>query len=117
MGSLKVTTYDGAVKHFENKRSGNRSESPIGRNTRLRKVEPDTFDFDGEVYFVVKLHQSDIVKLYSDRVEFTLAGWPTVTTRDRINQFLPRNGVHQANWIQYYNGEEIDHHEWYEWRL
>jgi hypothetical protein len=39
---------------------------------------------------VVSLHGHDIVKLHGDgSVSFTMAGWPTVTTKDRVNAFLP----------------------------
>ncbi len=45
----------------------------------------------------------------------TLAGWGTVTTRDRLNaiaqEFTGERPYHQANWDQYYNGEEISSHD------
>ena len=42
---------------------------------------------------------------------FTLAGWPTRTTRSRLWAL----GIHitQNDWTQYYNGEPISSREWY----
>lgn len=95
MARLKITSFEEAQKI---------GDSKIGHNTYLREE-------DG--HYVVSLHGNDIVKLYRDRVEFTLAGWPTTTTRDRVNQFLPSgNRVFQRNQVQYFNGTSIDSDEW-----
>lgn len=45
--------------------------------------------------FYIRLHNSRIVQLIAPTaiddgiVRFNISGWPTVTTRDRINRFLP----------------------------
>lgn len=115
MAELKVTSFEGAEKLFDGKYA---SELKIGNNTRITKNVPGTFDTDGEVYYGVTLHGHPIVNLYRDRVTFTLAGWPTVTTRDRVNQFLPAGtGVYQHKNVQYHDGEQISDHEWREWRI
>lgn len=56
---------------------------------------------DGSI--LVYLFGNQIARLFADgRVAFTLAGWPTVTTRDRLNQLLPpRWGVCQIKGEQY----------------
>lgn len=55
----------------------------IGNNTTARR-DPLTSDI------TVSLHGSDIVRLSPDgAVAFNLAGYNTVTTRERVNQFLP----------------------------
>ena len=44
-------------------------------------------------------------------VEWTLAGWNTPTTRERINGILGV-GVHQVNFEPVLNGEVIDSSDW-----
>lgn len=39
------------------------------------------------------LHDNEIVRRVGSDVEFTLAGWPTVTTRDRLNGVLRDYGI------------------------
>lgn len=54
---------------------------------------------------VMYLHGSAIAALFPNgRLEVSLAGWPTVTTRDRLNA-LPHVRVHQDQGIQYLNGQ------------
>ena len=68
----------------------------------------------------VWLHGKLIAYRGAAKTLFTLAGWPTVTTRDRINGLLELRGsdsrVFQKNGIQFLaNGKdvrEIDEDEW-----
>ena len=68
----------------------------------------------------VWLHGNLIAERGTTKTWFTLAGWPTVTTRDRINGLLELSGsdsrVFQKNGIQFLdNGKdvrEIDEDEW-----
>lgn len=76
MAQLKATTFSELTNLFQAGFNGK-----LGHNTFCREA--------GDA-FIVTLHQSDIVKVFRDHVEFTLAGFNTVTTRERINQFLPR---------------------------
>jgi len=76
MATLKATTYT----ELDRLLAGD-FERVIGNNTRCH--------CDGDV-FVITLHRNEIVRVHPDHVEFTLAGWNTVTTRERVNQFLPR---------------------------
>ena len=50
----------------------------------------------------IYLHGHEIVRVTRTRVEFSLAGYPTTTTRDRVNRFLPaRYHVRQVDFAQY----------------
>jgi len=78
MAKLKTTDYARLRSLCE----GRRGAVTIGNNTVARLAE------DGIV--TVSLHGHDIVRLSADGdTAWTLAGWPTVTTRERVNQFLP----------------------------
>jgi len=86
MARLLATTVDGLHKAHTNK-----STRIIGNNTFSRR-ERWSFDrtgFEGEIVYTITLHSSDIVKLQKGHIYVNLAGWDTVTTRERINQFLP----------------------------
>lgn len=75
MANLKATDFAGLDKVL-----ANRDARTIGHNTAARRD-------DGDI--VVSLHGNDIVRLSPDgSVAATFAGWPTVTTADRIAQFL-----------------------------
>ena len=70
--------------------------------------------------YSVWLHGNLIAERGKSKLWFTLADWPTVTTRDRINGLLELRGsdsrVFQKNGIQFLaNGKdvrEIDEDEW-----
>jgi hypothetical protein len=83
MAKLTATTYDDLYNVLTDE---NVEEAVIGNNTTAflnqRSCEIETVK--------VALHGSVIAVLYAnDKVAFSLAGYPTVTTRERINQFLP----------------------------
>jgi hypothetical protein len=70
--------------------------------------------------YSVWLHGNLIAERGKSKTWFTLAGWPTVTTRDRINGLLELSGsdcrVFQKNGTQFLtNGEtvrELGEDEW-----
>jgi hypothetical protein len=70
--------------------------------------------------YSVWLHGNLIAERGKSKTGFTLAGWPTVTTRDRINGLLELSGsdcrVFQKNGTQFLtNGEtvrELGEDEW-----
>ena len=65
---------------------------------------------DGES---VWLHGNEIIKRDSSGLIFwTLAGWNTPTTRERINGILDV-GVHQKNFEPVLNGHTIDESDWF----
>ena len=58
---------------------------------------------DGESIW---LHGNEIVRRNeSDEIEISLAGWPTVTTRERLKPFA---NVCQRKGEQYLNGKQIE---------
>ena len=63
-----------------------------GRNTSRRKLENNTYlerrDIDT---IALRLHDTDIITFIADgRIEVRNGGYPTVTTHDRLNKYLPR---------------------------
>lgn len=78
MAHLTATNYTGLLNAL-----GNRDSRNIGHNTTASR------QWDSDV-IIVSLHGSPIVALWPDgTVDISLAGYGTVTTRERINQFLP----------------------------
>lgn len=75
------------------KRARNPEEGkPIGNNTRLFKV--------GQEYHV-KLHGNTIIRIVPGDYYFLYtAGWPTVTTKRRLNELTPAQ-IYQHNHIWY----------------
>lgn len=100
MAKLLATTYDDLLRLC----SAVGGTRKIGWNTI---AELDDYD----IY--IRFHGKTIVLLQDGgRVKFTLAGWPTPTTRERINQFT-RGRVYQKDHAQYYENEAIDIYGWY----
>ena len=57
---------------------------PIGNNLRLIKLDGDSYG--------IKLHNTVIVRIMPDnRYRLNSGGWRTVTTKKRINEYLPEN--------------------------
>ena len=71
---------------------------PIGNNTRLHFTDPGV---GYESYYSVRLHGNEILRIYSDRFVPSDAGWRTVTTKARLNDFMTIGTVHQRNWDWY----------------
>ena len=90
MAHLAATNYNGLSALL-----GTRRTRRIGNNTEVERITANTL--------VVTLHGHPIVELTaSGVVSFTLAGYPTVTTRERVNQFLPAGfSLYQRDWNQY----------------
>lgn len=107
MAKLKATTYKDLDKMM-----GENQRMIIGNNTEARRSAP--------YMITINLHGHHIVTLFSEgTMRFTLAGWGTPTTRDRVNQFLPNKyGVSQCKHVQWYNGPDglvkLDSNEWVE---
>lgn len=58
------------------------------------------------------LHGNKIAWVENNKLYFTLCGWNTVTTRERLNGL--EVGISQKNFKPYWNGEEINDHKIYE---
>lgn len=116
MAKLKATNYKDLAELLYNK-----TQVTIGNNTTAEWVPGDF----GRRDILTRLHEHPIVRLETDSgftdgsgpTNFTLAGYDTVTTRDRVNQFISNdfvgvNRVHQKNYVQMLNDEPIDKYEW-----
>ena len=121
MAKLKATTWRGLNKLLSGKPLY--KELTIGNNTTAEYVPSD---MTGQRDILIRLHNHPIVRLEPDGgmrdgsgpTNFTLAGYGTVTTRDRVNQFIwndfsGRNRVFQRDFEQYLNDEPIDVDRWY----
>ena len=62
----------------------------------------------------VYLHGNEIIKRQGERVLITLAGWPTVTTRERLTGITGAN-IYQRNREQYLGDSIIDETAWYDY--
>ena len=61
----------------------------------------------------VWLHGNAIVKRdFDGLVRWSLAGWNTPTTRERVNG-IANAGVHQVNFEPVLNGQEINPFDWF----
>ena len=81
----------------------------IGHNTTAERDDDE---------IVVRLHGHPIVSLQPDCVMFTLAGYGTVTTRERVNQFIRPLGhyVAQRDYLQVHgDGDGERHLDPYKW--
>lgn len=63
---------------------------------------------DGCLY----LHHNKIAEYKDGSLSISLAGWATVTTRERLNA-LDGVNLYQKNYEQYLNGKKIDSQRWY----
>ena len=68
---------------------------PIANNTRLRYNQ-------FRDYYSVRLHGNEILKIFPDRFEPYDAGWRTVTTKARLNEYMPIGRIHQKDFTWYY---------------
>ncbi len=76
-------------------------------NGESKKVE--NTETDGQT---VWLHGNAIIKKVDKHIEFSLAGWNTPTTRERING-ITGAGVYQENFECKRNGKEISAYDWH----
>jgi len=77
-------------KKCRNKETGYK----LANNTRLQKR--------GNA-FAVRLHETDVVMIRPDGTyRVNTGGWRTITTKDRINRFIPGCGIHQDQSVWYF---------------
>ena len=90
------------------------SEILTGRNKNSRKMANNSYlerKDNGSIAY--RLHSTDIVTYYPDKIVLNSAGWLTTTTKDRMNQALrivnPDLGISQKNknWF-FVNGHYIE---------
>lgn len=82
-----------------------RDEIRGSTNRDKRKLANNTYGTiadDGKI--TIRLHATDIVTIWPDRVTYDSGGWRTVTTRERMNRYLPGNqghGFYQDKGVMY----------------
>ena len=84
--------YEQARELMKNARDPARGK-PIGNNTRL---------YSGDGTYEIKLHGNTILVLHPDGFCPTNAGWPTVTTKARLNEHMEMGQIYQQNFVWYY---------------
>ena len=73
--------------------------------TRKRKLGNNTYLVvrnDGG--FGVRLHNTEVVVHYEDRIVLDSGGYQTVTTKERMNKYTPFN-IYQKNFKWFVNGK------------
>lgn len=81
-----------------------RSQKKLAGNTYLRKEGSQ---------FIVKYHDTDIVKFIDDsKVELNTSGYLTPTTKNRLNDFSPARISQKGGiWYVYSNGTKVAYHD------
>ena len=75
-------TYIAATTHKElDAFLGKRNSRKLCHNTYAERLGADAIG--------IRLHQTHVVTLTLNRLTLNTGGWDTVTTKDRINKFLP----------------------------
>src|SRR6266550_4620766 len=76
-----------------------------GRCRESRKLANNTYARRRSGQIAIELHATDILTFHSDgRIDVNTGGWDTVTTRSRMNDYLPgpwRVGGHRGNTLLY----------------
>ena len=74
---------------------------PIANNTRLY-FETALSDNIAYPRYIIRLHGNVIMQIYRDKIVPLDGGWRTVTTKERLNRYLPRGyKVYQKDWEWY----------------
>lgn len=81
-----------------------------GRDKTSRKTDNNTYVIKQEGYIAVKLHNTEVVKIYPDNTyELNAGSWYSVTTKDRINSYSPVR-IYQKDYSWYVmqgNNEDV----------
>lgn len=78
---------------------GNRESKKVANNTYLLKLQ----DAAGNFYIGLKLHDTVIIEYHDDRTVVNVGRWQTVTTKARLNDYLPAGGIFQKAHVWYWN--------------
>ncbi len=54
-----------------------------------KKIANNTYLIQRDGYMAVRLHNTDVVDIYLDKLVLRTGGWMTNTTKERINRYLP----------------------------
>jgi hypothetical protein len=78
--------------------------------TESRVIANNTFEYfreDGTR--VIRLHTTDIMEFRPDgTIKLNSGGWRTVTTKERMNRYLPCGRIYQDKGIWYYSGGRLE---------
>ena len=91
---------------------GSKQSIRLGNNTYLETIKERVYE-DGHIpeertVIAVRLHSTYIVKFYENgKVTLHTGGWQTVTTKDRINEFITGR-IYQKNHDWYYVGHNSE---------
>ena len=121
MAKLLSTDFAILLKSMPNSRTLN-----IGYNTEVRVEYRNNIMVPRNVEMTVSLYQTDIVKMFPDEsMAFSLGGFPTTTTKERVNQFLinynykvitEKGALYLVN-LSNNTREKINEYDWYTiWR-
>lgn len=88
---------------------GNRDSKKVANNTYLLKLQ----DAAGQFYIGLRLHNTVIIEFHDDRTVVNTDGWQTVTTKARLNDYLPAGRIFQKANVWYWNtvGPDGGNHE------
>jgi hypothetical protein len=90
----------------------------VDEGTRPKIIAPNTVRYSQNDQVRIRLHQTDIIVYSKDGKPCRLytGGWQTVTTKDRLNRFMPGRGNifsdrgvwYIARGVPFYEGIELD---------
>jgi len=85
-----------------------------GRCRNRRKLENNTYlERRSQNTVAVRLHSTDVVTLHRDgSFQLDSGGWNTITTRDRINRYLPRYHVSSERGVLFLV-RTLRHYRWH----
>lgn len=89
-----------------------RTSVRLGNNTHLLAINERVYSAghitEERITVAVNLHDTNIVKFYEDgRITLHTGGWQTVTTKDRINEFISGR-VYQKKHAWFYVGHNVE---------
>jgi len=74
----------------------------------VKRISQNVFERFENGYKVVRLYDTDIVKIKNHEYQLFNGGYATVTTKKWINKYLPNGmGVYQKNWNWYIYNEVL----------
>lgn len=107
MAKLKATpkSYAEALRVL-----GDKQSVRLGNNTYLEAIAERVYSEgripEERITIAVRLHSTHIVRFYEDgRVTLHTGGWQTVTTKDRLNEFITSR-IYQKNHNWYVVGHD-----------
>ena len=79
--------------------------------SKAKKIDNNTLEIKDENKRIIRLHSTNILEFDDNQVKLDSGGWETVTTKDRMNKYLPNDiKVFQKDykWYVSYHGTGLD---------